>query len=283
MARQSSGTNMTVVDVAVLVGVLALLMSIVSPSIRHLRKKETAVLSQETMRTWAVAVRQFTDVDRNGLLPWTGTDRVAMNFPDQFKKPFEAAWWADTLPGFLGGRPYSELSILAKENPRNAAVPLPPQRTIWTDPLAVAPPEAPYESDGYPFFFCYVPNKWLAVSAETVKVVNAQGDLVDIPRLAMRRIDAPARTVLFVEKRAVQWEVPVDDPFYQSNAALGRAKCDWRRFAARHNDGAHLSFADGHVEWRDYQDVTTNSAGKRDASADFNRPDLLWNPLGPAR
>ena len=67
---------------------------------------------------------------------------------------------------------------------------------------------------------------------------------------------------------------------------LDRSQCSWKRLAARHFEGGHLLFADGHAEWALNRDVTTNAQGSRDPltpDGDWNTERFIFEPQGPAR
>jgi prepilin-type processing-associated H-X9-DG protein len=86
--------------------------------------------------------------------------------------------------------------------------------------------------------------------------------------------------------RTIETEVPADDPFFQRNNQLNRAKANWKRVAARHNGGGNYLFSDGHGDRIDFEIATTNKQGTRNpsqAGGDWNTDTLIWNPLGPAR
>jgi len=66
---------------------------------------------------------------------------------------------------------------------------------------------------------------------------------------------------------------------------VSQAKACWTRFAARHNGGGNLLFADGHVakfSWPEVQYPASSLAGGWVPSSDANQPGkIVWCPLGP--
>jgi prepilin-type processing-associated H-X9-DG protein/prepilin-type N-terminal cleavage/methylation domain-containing protein len=61
-------------------------------------------------------------------------------------------------------------------------------------------------------------------------------------------------------------------------------KANWTNFAARHNGGGNLLFADGHVafyKWTDTQIPVTPASIADTADYNANRPDMIWCPWGP--
>jgi prepilin-type processing-associated H-X9-DG protein/prepilin-type N-terminal cleavage/methylation domain-containing protein len=75
------------------------------------------------------------------------------------------------------------------------------------------------------------------------------------------------------------------------NAKISALKANWKNFAARHNAGGNLLFADGHVAYFKWTDVQlfvkpnpVPSAKPTPAYGDqynANRPDVIWCPWGP--
>jgi prepilin-type processing-associated H-X9-DG protein len=93
-------------------------------------------------------------------------------------------------------------------------------------------------------------------------------------RLWIGSIPRPSQTAVIVEMRSVPEELPPGDP--HRNASLDRAKADWQRFAARHRNGGHIAMADGSARHFENKYVTTPVGGN------YNKADIIWNPLGVA-
>lgn len=91
-------------------------------------------------------------------------------------------------------------------------------------------------------------------------------------------VKQPSYSILMLENRAVQTELPPTHPNY--GTSVNRAKADWKRFAARHSKGGHLLFADGHAARFTNAAITTSTNAN-----DFNYPNVaakvIWNPVGP--
>jgi prepilin-type N-terminal cleavage/methylation domain-containing protein/prepilin-type processing-associated H-X9-DG protein len=68
-------------------------------------------------------------------------------------------------------------------------------------------------------------------------------------------------------------------PFYGSNPAneVGCSHCWAAQMSSRHNAGANLNFADGHVAWFKYGYICSNAVTK---AADPGRPDINWTYNG---
>ena len=117
---------------------------------------------------------------------------------------------------------------------------------------------------------------------------------LDARRMRLSMCKQTAITVVMLELRSVPEELDgsgfVGDrapkywhPYYGEN--LARHRGDWQRFGARHKNGGHVLMADGHVEWRSNNEACTPSGGtgpSKEKGKDFNKANLLWDPLGAA-
>ncbi|HMN97595.1 MAG TPA: prepilin-type N-terminal cleavage/methylation domain-containing protein [Phycisphaerales bacterium] len=270
----------TLAEMLVVVAVVAILVAILLPVYFSVRKQARSTVSLSNMRQWGQGLNAYA-VDNKARLPWEG-NKNANQMPANFNSK---AWWGNAIPPYVGQKPYSEVSDEATA--QGLSVPLPPTTgNIFIDPTAEVPANAPYTGGGKKFFFCYAPNAQLDNTLEQNMIVRAQQQGIPYDAQAVRmplaQIPKPAVTVVMMELRTVKTELPPDDPFF--NEALNRHYGDWQRFAARHRRGGHMAFADGSVRHVDNLFATTNSVGGRQDGPGFemNKPDLVWDPLGPA-
>jgi prepilin-type N-terminal cleavage/methylation domain-containing protein/prepilin-type processing-associated H-X9-DG protein len=85
--------------------------------------------------------------------------------------------------------------------------------------------------------------------------------------------------VLVAEKRVNPNELPVSDLNY--GKALTPNAVDPTRFAARHNGGGNIAFADGHVEWFTNAQVNLADVVSAQYPVQFNQPGvMIWNWSG---
>jgi len=267
-----SSRAFTIIEVLVVVGIIALLIGLLMPALSAFRKGGYEAASASNLRQWGIGTINFTTLHKE-MLPWEGKKDLA-DMPENFAAP---DWWANAVPPLVGQPPYREISTQATAN--DGTVPLPPDdRSIFIDPGAYTPPDAPYiGGNNSQFFFCYVPNLQLN------NTWQFEGTNDPHARIRMTQISRSDATVLMAEIRTRAQELPPHDPFY--GFGLARARTDWKRCAARHRDGCNLLFADGHVNHFPFQYFTTNSLGTRnpeEPGADWNKKDIIWNPLGPA-
>jgi len=67
------------------------------------------------------------------------------------------------------------------------------------------------------------------------------------------------------------------------NNGIAQLKANWKRFAARHNGGGNILFADGHVAWYSWEDAQIQPGNRRKPTAAMATPtraDMIWNPFG---
>lgn len=285
----------TLIEVLVVIGIIVILIGIILPSIGSVRSTARAAESQSNMKQWGAGTVAYTSLNKDRL-PWEGlpdTDQFAINL--QAKQ-----FWANAVPPLVAGPSYREVVNAANTN--QTGVPT-LENSIFVDPAATpqegAPwafpdPTAPNGGQYSAFYFNYVPNSQLNntfISRDFNGIEYEQNtDPVQIGNelaqkcIRLSQIKDSSRTILMVEMRANEAELPTADPYYGLD--LARHRCDWQRLAARHFQGGHLLFADGHVGLVENAKATTNAQDSRDPNTpggDWNTADLIWDPMGPAR
>ncbi|HRQ76212.1 MAG TPA: DUF1559 domain-containing protein [Phycisphaerales bacterium] len=277
--RRSRTRAFTIVEILVVLAIIALLMGLLMPALMSVRASGRATKSMSNLRQWGLAMTMYANLYKE-TFPYEGrknANQMAINFST-------TDWWANALPQFVGEKPYRELHDQAVAN--GSHVPMPPDSTsIFIDPAAVAPLDAPYVGQGREFFFCYVPNSQLNNTLQLRMESNGMSstEAQYRARMRMNMMRQPEKTIFMVEMRTDKSELYSDDPHY--DRLLNRHRSDWKRFAARHFRGGHMLFADAHVGHVLNEIATTNVQGTRDPgepNGDWNTTTLTWDPLGPA-
>ena len=245
------------------------------------RAQSYAVQSQSNLKQWGLAIVQWSNINK-GQIPWEG----AKDTPPMAANLAQDVFWPNALASFVGTATYREMveeaytrqEYVSNWNNHNS---------VWTDPAANPVQTEPWAfgetgkggiSRG--FWFSYVIN----IRLNQTLLSSAGLPSTSFQKLVrMSHISAPDRTVLMLEMRANPNELPQNDPGFIRN--LDRAACSWKRFASRHFEGGHLTFADGHVQWMSNDQATTNVQGTRSPSTpdgNWNTNKLVWDPIGPA-
>lgn len=271
----------TLVEVLVVMGIIAILVGLLMPGISMVRKSAAATKSKSNLKQWGTGTIMWSTVNKDRL-PWEGL-KDANDMPLNFA---QRAYWANAVPPLVDQLSYSKIS----ETAFNAQGDVPfvgNGQSIFIDPGAQPEATTPWgfgqpgsEGVQHQFYFNYVPNSQLNNT-----LLASSGQPQYSPKLLMRlsQISRSDATILMLEMRANARELPGVDVHYGRD--LKRHRADWKRFAARHFDGGHMLFADGHVAWVLNKDATTNSQGSRDPSftgGDWNTNKLVWDPMGPA-
>jgi prepilin-type N-terminal cleavage/methylation domain-containing protein len=75
MNRDSSRKAFTLVELLVVIGIIALLVSILLPSLNKARRQAQLVQCQSNLRQWGIGIMNYVDINR-GTLPNKGPDGI---------------------------------------------------------------------------------------------------------------------------------------------------------------------------------------------------------------
>jgi prepilin-type processing-associated H-X9-DG protein len=212
---------------------------------------------------------------------------------------FDPGVWSNVIPPLVNGQSYdiwwNPPAGYGPTTPTNAAQPGPSSNSIWVCPEAdVAAPrtsaaggqdsaglpdghylmygwedQARSQVDSKDTYWCYVWNSKLNDSLPT----NADGTPVN-PRMSQLR--RASSIVLMVENTLSYQENPKYG--FPEQTSICRGKTAWTRMTGRHSGGGNLLFSDGHVGFFKLGQIWNVST----APGDYNQPNVIWNPFGPA-
>lgn len=309
------GRAFTLVELLVVIGIIAILMSLLLPSLKKAREQAQVVQCQSNLRQWGIAYQIYTNANR-GALPDDGDDGTTAKPLGQWDGGAAVAGtidkgplWFVVLPPLVNSLSYSTLqdNALAGKSPlpregsssmfvcpaADAAFP-----AKGSEQVGNAPATPPDGQPGYFFmtglvgttktlratYFCYVPNSKLNTYIPNTPRSKRYPNGTLYMGYRMPDLRPASNVVLMVEKRMSPGELPrgkgPDGQTY-FDKQLDRAKSDWQRFAGRHRQGGNLLFADGHVEWFANYDIA-NFPGAVTRN-NWNQPGkVVWSPFGAA-
>jgi len=266
--RERGGRGFTSIELLVVVSIIALLISILLPSLSKARQKARTTVCQSNLHQLALAVRYYTSDNRDRLPYILGTDTDGdgryNNAPYyQYHQLFDFWNYLKDLSIFICPSARDENSVIALREPG-----APPYHSYYTvrkadDRYIQAyrqnwwPDINPTDYPGplvLPLYTEYWFNDWSegAVTAFGVPVPAINGGLVG-------KIPFPNLAVIITDS---MWNV--------------------REELLRHDGGLDFAFLDGHVEWiaqQKFFDPRGTAGGNRnpkDYDAYGNRPFYCW-------
>jgi len=301
MSRPWKRNGFTLVELLVVIGIIALLISILLPALNKARASAQEVVCQSNLKQFGFAIEIDADQNRS-ILPQKGPGG---NSSDPFSGPFinDTSIWFNALPPMILGQSYYDM-LLQGTSPRDGS------RSIFICPSAGAPASLGPDTVQGDYFILHGSDSTGAVPSSDFKfdfsyVFNSK--LTDsiasatLTRINMSYLRPASEVVTMVEKinypgeyenAGVQtWaganpSAPVSKDITPKGYTndIGQAKACWDRFAARHRGGGHLLFADGHVSWYQWQSAQFPEAQLpyKAKTSDANQPGtMIWGVLGP--
>jgi prepilin-type N-terminal cleavage/methylation domain-containing protein/prepilin-type processing-associated H-X9-DG protein len=282
----------TLIELLVVVGIIAVLIGILLPSLGRARATARKAFCMATLKQWGIGYSLYAE-SFGDVLPFTGAGdgnnaSGALGYWD------DTSYWANAVPAMLSsaGKTYNDLQL----DDKAGLVPLPAagKNSIFVCPEAISvqpgligdlplldgcfqlyarEPGATVPSTRK-VFWCYVTNSKIdnSLTQGAVLIQDMQHPVaVPHPIVKRSRIRVAENTVPFmVEKMMSPNEL---NPAYTDSIARG--KTTWTRLAGRHFGGGNIAFVDGHVGWFSYKDLSTPT-GDTNGSV---LGKIVWDPF----
>lgn len=257
----------TLIELLVVIAIIAILAGMLLPALARAKAKAQAIDCTSNLRHWGLALTMYLDDNKqifpmgkipNGTPPVSGYDEDALKWSDLVA--FHAAGqgdtaWYNVLPPYVGKKALWEIA--------NQPSFLTGNKSIFNCATATA---LPSDFDASRVVFNYGMNYKGNIGLTGV----AYGS-----NFTATSIRNPSAFVFLSDTRAHATETP----FYGVNPAkeVGTSHCWVAQLSSRHNAGANLNFADGHVSYYKYAYVCSNAVSK---AADPGNPDINWTYNG---
>jgi prepilin-type processing-associated H-X9-DG protein/prepilin-type N-terminal cleavage/methylation domain-containing protein len=290
----------TLVELLVVIGIIAVLIGILLPTLGKAREQAREVQCMSNLHQWGIGIQNYAN-QQNGLLPVDGFGD-GNSQSDPWNWWFDPCVWSNVIPPMLSQPSYdvwwNPPAGYGPTNPTNAPQPSPNSHSIWVCPDADAAsprtsaaggadsaglPNGHYQMWGWEdqartqldskdTYWCYVWNSKLNDSLPT----NPDGTSVN-PRMSQLR---PASSIVLMVENTLNYK---ENPKYgfPEQTCICRGKTAYTRVTGRHTGGGNLLFADGHVSYFKLGQIWNAP----NAPNDYNQPGaigVIWNPFGLA-
>ena len=257
------------IELLVVIAIIAILASLMLPALATAKGKAHRAACANNLRQWGLAMTMY--LEENGqVFPLAKIANGTPGAPAGYNEDtphwsdlaaFHASGqgdsaWYNALPGYVGGKPLWQYASDPAGFVNN--------KTIFTCAQAAAQPSEfdPLDRIVFHYGMNYKGVTGLAGAAYGINF----------------RATAVVNTAAFVFLSDVRAH-STETPFYGSNPAneVGCSHCWAAQISSRHNAGANLNFADGHVAYFRYSYICSNAVTK---AADPGRPDIHWTYNG---
>ncbi|MGO8927832.1 MAG: prepilin-type N-terminal cleavage/methylation domain-containing protein [Limisphaerales bacterium] len=261
----------TLIELLVVIAIIAILAAMLLPALASAKQKANRVGCTSNVRQWGLALTMYLD-DANQLFPAAKIPNGTPGAPSGYNEDsphwsdlttFHAAGqgnyvWYNVLPSYVGGQPLWQIAA----NPTGFVN----GKKIFDCPTAASLPSDFAASDPDRIVFNYGMN---------YKGITGLPGVAYGINFSATAVLNPSAFVFLSDVRAHSAETP----FYSSNPAneVGCSHCWAAQISSRHNAGANLNFADGHVAWFKYSYICSNAVTK---AADPGRADINWTYNG---
>jgi prepilin-type N-terminal cleavage/methylation domain-containing protein/prepilin-type processing-associated H-X9-DG protein len=307
----------TLVELLVVIGIIAILISVLLPALNHARQAAQEVVCMNGMRQFGVGFQIYCDSNK-GALPIEGPEGTDMgtNLIGPLGSPKvtgidDASIWYNAIPPMTTNHSYYQMYTDDRvgKNPLASTF----GNSIFLCPTAGPPgtlsPNNDIISPDGAFFMLHGVDpaqpatrvKPYGLFKENInyvlnsKLFGTADDGVNYKAWKMAMLKPGSSCVLMVEKlnRPGEYKLPAQalaQPHMDNSGSnlgytngISQLKACWTRFTTRHRGGGYLLFADGHVAWFSWNEVQPIVDPRNPAATNANQPNkgLIWNPRSP--
>ncbi|MBI3876071.1 MAG: prepilin-type N-terminal cleavage/methylation domain-containing protein [Verrucomicrobia bacterium] len=267
----------TLIELLVVIAIIAILAGMLLPVLARAKAKGQSITCVNNLRQWSIAQNLYLG-DSDDLFPWTKipTGTVGGTVPANEDKPTWAELnncnaqsatypqvnfaWFNKLPPYVGSQTIFQFAATPQSQAQFMS-----GKSIHACPTAfsLGPDTVNADPAQRPTFHYSMNSK--GTDPNTTSTPLRMGQVIN-----------PSAFVFLLENRAHVDELPYYGP-PANQTALCTPQAYTSRFAARHNQGANLSFADGHAAWFKYAYVCSNQPPGQVKAIDPGLPDINWS------
>ncbi|HUE37793.1 MAG TPA: DUF1559 domain-containing protein [Candidatus Acidoferrum sp.] len=261
----------TLIELLVVIAIIAILAAILIPVLARAGERANHVSCTNNLRQWGLALAMY--LDDNRIFPLAKIPNGAPGAPAGYNED-DPTWsaltafhatgqgdtvWYNVLPPYAGGQPLWQIALANNTTNFTSA------KKIF-DCLTAGKLPSDFISDPDRIVFNYGMN----YKGNTGLTGVGYGT-----NFIASMIAHPSAFVFLSDVRAHASETP----FYGANPAneVGCSHCWAAQISSRHNAGANINFADGHVAYFKYTYICANARNK---VADPGNPDINWTYNG---
>lgn len=285
----------TLIELLVVVAIVALLMSILLPSLSRARQQARQTACLANVRSWGMGMHLY--VTESG--GFTNDGGNLSGYPDINSDKAKEFYWINVIPRRLNSPAYYELAeantlpfpgakfgglYVCPEDPKR------PGDADGTTNATGAGNVIPYNAaNGLKFYIDYIYcSKFTGSNNRPPKITEiqnpAQTVLIFERRSSNDSSELPLPSSVTQTKGTMGGTVSYDETVYNSykNAALGVYRGAYNIVTARHRMGSNVAFCDGSARWVSFGDLQTLDPNKPVGSTSIenhNTETLIWAPL----
>jgi prepilin-type N-terminal cleavage/methylation domain-containing protein/prepilin-type processing-associated H-X9-DG protein len=270
---KNNARGFTLIELLVVIAIIAILGAILLPVLAKAQEKAVRASCVSNLRQWGLALTMY--LDDNRIFPMAKIPNGTPGAPAGYNEDdpswsalaaFHAAGqgddvWYNALPSYAGGLPLWQIEQGSGSTNFVAA------RKIFDCGTARKIP-----SD-----FASTPDRIVFNYGMNYKGAYGLSGVGYGTNFTQAMVSRPSAFVVLSDVRAHASE----RPFYGSNPAneVGCSHCWAAQISSRHDAGANITFADGHVVWFKYSYVCSNGVT---SAGDASDPDVNWTYNGVA-